>query len=232
MTKLSKKQKIAHEKISQDTKYNLSDAIALLKEFANAKFVESADISVNLGVNISKSDEVVRGSVVLPHGNGKTVKVAVFTQGDNADKALEAGADTVGMEDLSKAMQDGDTDYDVIIASPDAMGVVGKLGQLLGPKGLMPNPKVGTVTADVATAVKNAKFGQVRYRADKGGIVHASIGNISLEDNKLIDNINALLDALKKSKPDVSKGVYFKKISIASTMGAGININIATTSVG
>ncbi len=232
MSKLSKQQKVLREKISSQTKYNLSDAVVLLKECAKAKFVESADVNVNLGIDITKSDEVVRGSVVLPHASGKTIRVAVFTGGDNADKALAAGADAVGMEDLAKTMQDGDINYDVVIASPDAMGIVGKLGQLLGPRGLMPNPKIGTVTIDVVTAVKNAKFGQVRYRADKGGIVHASIGNVSLEDSKLVDNINTLLDALKKSQPEASKGVYFKKISISSTMGAGININIASTNVG
>lgn len=231
MAKLSKNQKAIKEKINPTQRYALTDAIALLKETAYAKFVESVDISINLGVDPAKSDQVVRGAVVLPHGSGKKVRVAVFTQGDNAQKAVDAGADVVGMEDLSKTMQDGDLNYDVVIASPDAMGVVGRLGQLLGPRGLMPNPKVGTVTPDVATAVKNAKFGQVRYRTDKGGVIHTSIGNVNIDNEKLIDNINALLDALKKAKPSAIKGVYFKKIAISSTMGSGIVIDVGTTSI-
>lgn len=231
MAKLSKNQKALKEKINHEEKYVLSDAITLLKEVAFAKFVESVDVSVNLGVDTSKSDQVVRGSVILPHSSGKTIRVAVFTTGDNVQKATDAGADVVGMEDLMQSMQDGDLNYNVVIASPDAMGVVGRLGQLLGPRGLMPNPKLGTVTSDIATAVKNAKSGQVRYRADKGGVIHASVGNVQIDNKQLADNINALLVALKKAKPEVAKGVYFKKITISSTMGVGIAVDIASTSV-
>ena len=200
-------------------RYAIEDALALIKECATSKFDESIDVSVNLGVDAKKSDQNVRGAVVLPNGTGKTVRVAVFTQGDNVAKAEAAGADIVGMEDLMKSMQDGDLNYDVVIASPDAMGVVGRLGQVLGPRGLMPNPKVGTVTPDVATAVKNAKAGQVRYRTDKAAIVHAGIGKASFDVKALAENIAALMEALKKAKPSSAKGVYFKKLSISSTMG-------------
>ena len=231
MSKYSKNQKQLQEKIILGKKYDLTQALDLLKTCAFAKFTESVDISINLGIDTAKSDQVVRGSVVLPHGCGKKVRIAVFTQGDNAQKAVDAGADIVGMDELAKSMQAGNINYDVIIASPDAMAVVGRLGQLLGPRGLMPNPKVGTVTPDVETAVKNAKSGQVRYRADKGGVIHASVGNVNIETNQLVDNINALLDALKKAKPSATKGIYFKKIGISSTMGAGIGVDMTTTNI-
>jgi large subunit ribosomal protein L1 len=210
------------------SKYSISDALVLIKECATAKFDESVDVSINLGIDTKKSDQTVRGAVVLPNGTGKVVRVAVFTQGDNVQKATDAGADIVGMDDLMKTMQDGDLNYDVVIASPDAMGVVGRLGQVLGPRGLMPNPKVGTVTPDVATAVKNAKAGQVRYRADKAGIVHAGIGKASFDAKALEENIIALIDAIKKIKPSSAKGVYFKKISVSSTMGPGLAIDAAS----
>ncbi len=192
---------------------------------------ETIDVSVNLGIDIKKSDQTIRGAVVLPNGTGKVVRVAVFTQGDNVKKANDAGADIVGMEDLMKSMQNGDLNYDVIIASPDAMGVVGRLGQVLGPRGLMPNPKVGTVTQDVATAVSNAKAGQVRYRADKAGIVHAGIGKASFDSKSLEENFAALLEALKKAKPTTAKGVYFKKISVSSTMGPGLVVDVANVDI-
>ena len=201
MANLTKNQKVAASKVEVGSKYSISDALVLIKECATAKFDESVDVSINLGIDTKKSDQTVRGAVVLPNGTGKVVRVAVFTQGDNVQKATEAGADIVGMDDLMKTMQDGDLNYDVVIASPDAMGVVGRLGQVLGPRGLMPNPKVGTVTPDVATAVKNAKAGQVRYRADKAGIVHAGIGKASFDAKALEENIIALIDAIKKVKP-------------------------------
>ena len=231
MAKLSKKQKTIAKKVVAGKKYSLSEAISLLKECAVAKFTESADISVNLGIDATKSEQTIRGSVVMPHGSGKNVRVAVFTSGDNALKAKEIGADAVGMEDLMRSMQEGDINYDTVIASPDAMAVVGRLGQLLGPRGLMPNPKVGTVTTDIATAVKNAKFGQAKYRTDKGGIIHASVGSVKLDNDKLVDNINGLLTELKKAKPDGTKGVYFKKISISSTMGISIGVDVSSTSI-
>ncbi len=230
MSNISKNKKALDGKVIPGKKYEITEAIDLSKSCAFAKFTESMDVSINLGIDTSKSDQVVRGSVVLPHGTGKKTRVAVFTQGDNVQKAIDAGADVVGMDDLMKTMQDGDLNYDVVIASPDAMSVVGRLGQLLGPRGLMPNPKVGTVTPDVATAVNNAKSGQVRFRADKGGVIHASIGNVAIDTNKLTDNINALLEALKKAKPSAVKGVYFKKIAISSTMGSGVGVDIASTS--
>ncbi len=231
MAKLTKKQKNNALKIEANKQYSLSDALNLSKECATAKFGESIDVSINLGIDVKKSDQTVRGAVVLPNGTGKTVRVAVFTQGDNVAKAEAAGADVVGMEDLMKSMQDGDLNYDVVIASPDAMGVVGRLGQLLGPRGLMPNPKVGTVTPDIATAVVNAKSGQVRYRADKGGIVHAGIGNASFETALLEENMMALLGALKKAKPSSAKGIYFKKMNVSSTMGPGLSIDLATVDI-
>jgi large subunit ribosomal protein L1 len=209
MANLTKNQKVAASKVVVGSKYSISDALVLIKECATAKFDESVDVSINLGIDTKKSDQTVRGAVVLPNGTGKVVRVAVFTQGDNVQKATDAGADIVGMDDLMKTMQDGDLNYDVVIASPDAMGVVGRLGQVLGPRGLMPNPKVGTVTPDVATAVKNAKAGQVRYRADKAGIVHAGIGKASFDAKALEENIIALIDAIKKIKPSSAKGVYF-----------------------
>ena len=228
MANLTKNQKVAASKVEFGSKYSISDAFVLIKECATAKFDESVDVSINLGIDTKKSDQTVRGAVVLPNGTGKVVRVAVFTQGDNVQKATEAGADIVGMDDLMKTMQDGDLNYDVVIASPDAMGVVGRLGQVLGPRGLMPNPKVGTVTPDVATAVKNAKAGQVRYRADKAGIVHAGIGKASFDAKALEENIIALIDAIKKVKPSSAKGVYFKKISVSSTMGPGLAIDAAS----
>jgi large subunit ribosomal protein L1 len=227
MANLTKNQKVAASKVEVGSKYSISDALVLIKECATAKFDESVDVSINLGIDTKKSDQTVRGAVVLPNGTGKVVRVAVFTQGDNVQKATDAGADIVGMDDLMKTMQDGDLNYDVVIASPDAMGVVGRLGQVLGPRGLMPNPKVGTVTPDVATAVKNAKAGQVRYRADKAGIVHAGIGKASFDAKALEENIIALIDAIKKVKPSSAKGIYFKKISVSSTMGPGLAIDAA-----
>jgi len=231
MANITKNQKANASKIEVGSKYSISDALGLIKECATAKFDESVDVSINLGIDTKKSDQNVRGAVVLPNGTGKVVRVAVFTQGDNVQKATDAGADIVGMDDLMKTMQDGDLNYDVVIASPDAMGVVGRLGQVLGPRGLMPNPKVGTVTPDVATAVKNAKAGQVRYRADKAGIVHAGIGKASFDAKALEENIVALIDALKKGKPSSAKGIYFKKISVSSTMGPGLAIDAASVDI-
>lgn len=231
MANLTKKQKQIAEKVEAGKRWTLSEALDLLKQYASTKFDESIDIAINLGIDGNKSDQNVRGAVVLPNGTGKSVKVAVFTTGDNVEKATKAGADRVGMEDLMKAMQDGDLDYDVVVASPDAMGVVGRLGQLLGPKGLMPNPKVGTVTPDVATAVKNAKAGQVRYRADKAGIVHAGVGKISFDNKDLEVNIMTLIIALQKVKPSTAKGVYFKKIALSSTMGPGLSLDVATLDI-
>ena len=231
MASLTKNQKVNISKIKEGEKYKISDAIVLVKECATAKFDESVDVSINLGIDTKKSDQTVRGAVVLPNGTGKVVRVAVFTQGDNVQKATDAGADIVGMDDLMKTMQDGDLNYDVVIASPDAMGVVGRLGQVLGPRGLMPNPKVGTVTPDVATAVKNAKAGQVRYRADKSGIVHAGIGKASFDVKALEENVTALIDAIKKAKPSSAKGVYFKKISVSSTMGPGLSVDGASVDI-
>ncbi|BBB23469.1 large subunit ribosomal protein L1 [Isorropodon fossajaponicum endosymbiont JTNG4] len=231
MAKLTKKQKDISAKVESNKRYSINDALNLLKECATAKFDESIDVGINLGIDAKKSDQNVRGAVVLPNGTGKTVRVAVFTQGDNVAKAQDAGADVVGMEDLMKSMQDGGLNYDVVIASPDAMGVVGRLGQVLGPRGLMPNPKVGTVTLDVATAVNNAKAGQVRYRADKAGIVHGCVGRASFDASALAQNINALMEALKKAKPSSTKGIYFKKLSISSTMGPGLSVDLASVDI-
>jgi len=228
MAKLTKKQKSFAEKIDKNTKYSINDALSLVKDCASAKFDETVEVSINLGIDSKKSDQNVRGSVVLPNGTGKSVRIAVFTQGDNAKKDTDAGADSVGMEDLMKTMQDGDLNYDVVIASPGAMGVVGRLGQVLGPRGLMPNPKVGTVTPDVETAVKNAKSGQVQYRNDKAGIIHAGIGKASFDVKALEENINALIEALKKAKPSSAKGTFLKKMSVSSTMGPGLGVDIAT----
>ena len=231
MANSTKKQKENNAKIETGARYSILDAINLVKDCATAKFDETIDVSVNLGIDTKKSDQTIRGAVVLPNGTGKVVRVAVFTQGDNVKKANDAGADIVGMEDLMKSMQNGDLNYDVIIASPDAMGVVGRLGQVLGPRGLMPNPKVGTVTQDVATAVSNAKAGQVRFRADKAGIVHAGIGKASFDSKSLEENFAALLEALKKAKPASTKGVYFKKISVSSTMGPGLAVDVANVDI-
>ena len=225
MAKLSKRNKAIREKVDADKQYSIDEALGLIKELSTVKFTESVDVSVNLGIDPRKSDQVVRGSTTLPQGSGKTVRVAVFTQGDAADAAKEAGADSVGMDELAAEMKKGDLNYDVVIASPDAMRVVGQLGQVLGPRGLMPNPKVGTVTPDVATAVKNAKAGQVRFRADKAGIVHGSVGTASFEVAALKENIEALLESLKKAKPTAAKGVYFKKMTVSSTMGPGLTID-------
>jgi len=228
MAKLSKKIRAIREKVDATQEYAFDDAVALLKEFATAKFPESVDVAVNLGIDARKSDQNVRGATVLPNGTGKEVRVAVFTQGANADAAKEAGADIVGMEDLAEQVKKGEMNFDVVVASPDAMRVVGQLGQILGPRGLMPNPKTGTVTPDVATAVKNAKAGQVRYRNDKNGIVHASIGKIAFEPQQIQENLEALLEALKKAKPSSAKGTYIKKISLSTTMGAGVVLDQGT----
>ncbi|TQV85521.1 50S ribosomal protein L1 [Aliikangiella coralliicola] len=228
MAKLTKRQKLINEKVDKTKVYTLDEAISILKEVSSVKFNESLDAAVNLGVDPRKSDQVVRGATVLPNGTGKDVRVAVFTQGANADAAKEAGADVVGMDDLADEVKKGNLDFDVVIASPDAMRVVGQLGQILGPRGLMPNPKVGTVTPDVATAVKNAKAGQVQYRTDKGGIVHANIGKLSFDNKALTENLSTLIAALKKGKPASAKGTFFKKLSVSSTMGPGLTVDIAT----
>lgn len=228
MAKLSKRAKAVSEKLEAGKQYGIDEALALLKEMPAAKFIESVDVSVNLGVDPRKSDQVVRSATVLPHGTGKTVRVAVFTQGANADAAKEAGADIVGMDDLAEEVKKGNMDFDVVIASPDAMRVVGQLGQILGPRGLMPNPKVGTVTPDVAGAVKNAKAGQVRYRTDKAGIIHCTIGKVSFEVNALRENLQALMADLQKAKPSSAKGVYFKKVTVSTTMGPGVPVDQAT----
>lgn len=228
MASLTKRKKLAREKVDAATFYQIDEALTLVKELATSRFAESIDISVNLGVDTKKSDQVVRGSTVLPNGTGKTVRVAVFAQGDNADKAKNAGADIVGFEDLAETIKGGEMNFDVVIATPDAMRVVGTLGQILGPRGLMPNPKVGTVTADVETAVKNAKAGQVRYRTDKAGIIHCSIGRVDFEVSALKENLAALLADLQKGKPAASKGAYLKRLTVSSTMGPGISIDRAS----
>lgn len=228
MAKLSKRQKAIHEKLDASRFYAIDEALSLLKEMPRAKFTESVDVSVNLGVDPRKSDQVVRSSTVLPNGTGKTVRVAVFTQGANVDAAKAAGADIVGLEDLAEQVKAGNMEFDVVIASPDAMRVVGQLGQILGPRGLMPNPKVGTVTPDVAAAVSNAKGGQVRYRTDKAGIIHCSIGNVDFEVNALRENLEALLADLRKAKPSSAKGQYVKKVTVSSTMGPGITVDQAS----
>ncbi|MBD1552999.1 50S ribosomal protein L1 [Pseudomonas typographi] len=225
MAKLTKRQKAIAAKVEAGKQYNFEDAATLLAELSNVKFTESFDVAVNLGVDPRKSDQVVRSATVLPHGTGKTVRVAVFTQGPAAEAALAAGADRVGMDDLAAEMKGGDLSYDVVIASPDAMRVVGQLGQVLGPRGLMPNPKVGTVTPDVAGAVKNAKAGQVRYRTDKNGIIHTSIGKVGFEAGKLKENVEALIADLKRIKPASSKGIYVKRVTLSTTMGPGLVID-------
>jgi large subunit ribosomal protein L1 len=224
----SKRKKLAREKVDAATFYQVDEALTLVKELATSRFPESIDVSVNLGVDPKKSDQVVRGSTVLPNGTGKTVRVAVFAQGDNADKAKSAGADIVGFEDLAETIKGGEMNFDVVIATPDAMRVVGTLGQILGPRGLMPNPKVGTVTADVETAVKNAKAGQVRYRTDKAGIIHCPIGRVDFEVPALKENLAALLADLQKAKPAASKGAFVKRLTVSSTMGPGISIDRAS----
>ena len=222
MAKLSKKAKLIKEKVDKTKQYSVTEAVQLLKDLATTKFSEAIDVSVNLGVDPRKSDQNVRGATVLPNGTGKTVRVAVFTQGPNADAARAAGADIVGMDDLGDLVKKGEMNFDVVIASPDAMRVVGQLGQILGPRGLMPNPKVGTVTVDVATAVKNAKSGQVRYRTDKSGIIHCTLGKINFDAAAIQGNLEALLADLRKAKPTAAKGVYIKKVTLSSTMGPGL----------
>jgi len=230
MAKVSKRVRAFKEKVDRSKLYPVNDALVLLKEFATAKFDESIDIAVQLGVDPRKSDQVVRGSVVLPAGTGRAVRVAVFATGEKAEQAKEAGADIVGMEDLAERIKAGDMPFDIVIATPDTMRIVGTLGQILGPRGLMPNPRVGTVTPDVTVAVKNAKAGQIQYRTDRNGIIHATVGRRSFSDSDLKQNINALIDALIKVKPTSSKGAYIRKISLSSTMGAGVRIDQATLS--
>ncbi len=225
MAKLSKRQRAINEKVDGSKQYSIEAAVALLKELSTVKFAETFDVSINLGIDPRKSDQSVRGATTLPHGNGKDVRVAVFTQGANAESAKAAGAEYVGMDELAAEIKAGKMDFDVVIASPDAMRVVGQLGQVLGPRGLMPNPKTGTVTPDVVTAVKNAKAGQVRYRAEKGGIIHGGIGKISFETVAIKENLEALIADLKKSKPSTSKGVYLKRIALSTTMGPGLVID-------
>ena len=231
MSKLSKRQKLINSKVSATKLYAVDEAVALLKELSTVKFAEGVDTAVNLGIDPRKSDQAVRGASSLPHGTGKDVRVAVFTSGANAEAAKEAGAEFVGMEDLAEQVKGGMMDFDVVIADPAAMRVVGQLGQVLGPRGLMPNPKTGTVTPDVAGAVKNAKAGQVRYRADKGGIIHGGIGKISFDASAIKENLEALLNDLKKVKPSTAKGVYLKKVSLSTTMGPGLNIDLSTLDV-
>ena len=230
MAKLTKRQKVIAAQVDSTKVYSLEDAVALLNGLPAAKFKESLDVSVNLGVDPRKSDQVVRGATTLPAGTGKTVRVAVFAQGAAAEAAKAEGADVVGMDDLAESIQAGNLDFDVVIAAPDAMRVVGKLGTILGPRGLMPNPKVGTVTPDVATAVKNAKAGQARYRVDKGGIIHAAVGQVGFTAEAIRQNVEALVADLKKAKPATSKGVYLKKITLSSTMGPGLAIDVASVS--
>ena len=225
MAKLSKRAKVIREKVDPNKTYSLEEAVSLLSELSTVKFKESLDVAINLGVDPRKSDQVVRGATVMPNGTGKDVRVAVFTQGANADAAKEAGADIVGMEELAEQVKKGQMDFDVVIASPDAMRVVGQLGQILGPRGLMPNPKVGTVTPDVATAVKNAKAGQVRFRTDKNGIIHTTLGKVDFDAASVQGNLEALVADLKKLKPSSSKGVYCKKITLSTTMGPGLTID-------
>jgi large subunit ribosomal protein L1 len=228
MPRLSKRTKAIRAKVELNKSYAIDEALSLIKQTATAKFDESVDVAVALGVDAKKSDQAVRGSVVLPEGTGKAVRVAVFTQGAKAEEARAAGADVVGFDDLAAKVKEGFMDFDVVVASPDAMRVVGQLGQILGPRGLMPNPKVGTVTADIAAAVKNAKAGQVQFRADKGGIVHCTIGRASFDAGRLRTNLSALIDALNKAKPASSKGVFVRKISLSSTMGIGVRIDQAS----
>ena len=228
MARPGKRMKAIRARIEPGKQYPLSEALTLIKELSSVKFNESVDVSVNLGVDPRKSDQVVRGSTVMPNGTGKSVRVAVFAQGDNADAAKAAGADIVGFEDLADSIKAGNMDFDMVIATPDAMRVVGQLGQILGPRGLMPNPKVGTVTMDVVTAVNNAKAGQVQYRTDKNGIIHGTIGKASFDVKALNENLQALLAALNKSKPSAAKGVYMKKVTISSTMGPGLVVDQST----
>ncbi|MGN8159340.1 50S ribosomal protein L1 [Salinisphaera sp. RV14] len=225
MAKVSKRKAAIRDQIDPVKVYPVDEALNLLKKLASARFNETVEVSVNLGVNARKSDQNVRGSTVMPNGTGKSVRVAVFTQGDNVEKAKAAGADVVGLNDLAEQVQNGQIDFDMVVATPDAMPVVGRLGQILGPKGLMPNPKTGTVTADVETAVKNAKAGQVQYRTDKAGIIHAPIGKADFDNQALVENLSALIQDLKKAKPPNAKGIYFKKVSLSTTMGPGLTVD-------
>lgn len=230
MAKLSKRKRLFREKVDSTRQYPINEALALLKETATARFVEGVDVAVNLGVDPRKSDQVVRSSTVLPNGTGKTVRVAVFAQGANADTARESGADIVGFEDLAETIKSGRMDFDILIATPDAMRLVGQLGRVLGPRGLMPNPKTGTVTTDVATAVANAKAGQISYRTDKGGIIHCTIGKVSFTPEQLQQNLQALLTDLQKIKPSTSKGIYMRKVTLSTTMGPGVTVDMSTLS--
>ncbi len=231
MAKLTKRQRMIAEKVDSEKLYPIDEAVALLNEISKTKFKESFDVSINLGVDPRKSDQVVRGATTLPHGTGKDVRVAVFAQGDNADKATAAGADVVGFEDLADQIKGGNLDFDVVIATPDAMRIVGQLGKVLGPRGLMPNPKTGTVTPDVEGAVKNAKAGQVQFRTDKAGIIHGSVGQVGFEADAIRDNVSALVNDLKKAKPASAKGVFLKKVTLSTTMGPGVSIDQASLEV-
>ena len=231
MAKLSKRMQTIRSRVTPGSLYPIDDALALLQELAMAKFTESVDVSVNLGVDPRKSDQVVRGSTVLPNGTGKSVRVAVFAQGANAQAALDAGADVVGLDDLAETVKAGELNFDVVIATPDTMRVVGQLGRILGPRGLMPNPKVGTVTTDVVSAVNNAKAGQVRYRTDKAGIIHCSIGKVNFAPAKLKENLDALLADLKKAKPSTSKGIYIRRVTVSTTMGPGLGVDQSTLAI-
>jgi len=231
MTKLTKRMRVIRDKVKPGKHYAVDEAFGLLKELSTVKFDETVDVCINLGIDSRKSEQVVRGSSVMPHGTGRSVRVAVFAEGEKAEAAKAAGADIVGFNDLAESIKAGNIDFNVVIASPDAMRVVGQLGQILGPRGLMPNPKVGTVTADVAAAVKNAKAGQVRYRADKSGIVHCTIGKISFEVAALRENLQALLNDLNKSKPGTAKGVYMKKVTVTSTMGPGVIVDQSSLAI-
>ena len=228
MAKMTRQRKIIEEKVDYERAYPIGEAVALLNEISGSKFNESLDISVNLGIDPKKSDQTVRGATSLPHGSGKEIRVAVFAQGANADEAQEAGADIVGFEDLAEEIKKGELDFDVLIATPDSMRLVGQLGKVLGPRGLMPNPKTGTVTADVATAVSNAKSGQIQFRADRGGIVHGSVGKLGFDPLQIKENIEALISDLRKAKPASAKGVFLKKITLSSTMGPGLIIDEAS----
>lgn len=231
MANISKRQKLINEKVDSLKQYTIEEAVALLQELSTVKFSETVEVAINLGIDPRKSDQAVRGATTLPHGNGKEVRVAVFTQGANAEAATAAGADIVGMDDLAAEIKAGKMDFDVVIADPAAMRVVGQLGQILGPRGLMPNPKTGTVTPDVATAVKNAKAGQVRYRADKGGLIHGGVGKVSFEAKLLKENLEALIADLKKAKPASAKGVFLKKITLSTTMGPGLTLDQSSLEV-
>jgi len=231
MARMTKRQKTIAEKVDREKVYGIDEAVGLLNELARAKFSESFDVSINLGVDPRKSDQVVRGATTLPHGTGKTVRIAVMAQGDNADKATAAGADLVGFEDLAERIKGGELDFDILIATPDAMRLVGQLGKILGPRGLMPNPKTGTVTPDVETAVRNAKAGQVQFRTDKAGIIHGRVGQVGFESAKVKENLRALLEDLRKAKPASAKGVYLKKITLSTTMGPGLSIDQASLEV-